>query len=496
LTGKQASSLPAKKGRTIWIIAVIALLAISGSYFYYSKVSSTRSTASNSSQAQTEVVRRGNLVVSASGTGTLVANSDATFGFDSSGQVTKLYVKVGDQVQAGQVLAQLDDTLLQMKYQEAQQALKELYSAKSIAEIQKEIATAQDTEASAKDWLEYLISPGVVEAEDNLAAAQQKLADAQAAADSNPSAIADQAVKKAQQLVEYYNDKLTGAWDYYRTTYSVENFGTYENIGSRRHPNQVLVTTIDPVTHEKVPEVNTSEDEIATARNNYAQAKETVSEGQAYLAILNSGVIPDNAVGEQITTLYEAQVAVQDAKDALDKTQLIAPISGTITFMDITIGEQGNTSSAVTISQLAQPYQLDAYIDQSDWNTAKVGNHVNVTFGLIPNETFPATVTLVYPELDTTAESPLVHILVQLDRSISQNLPAGTGASIEVIGGEANNAMLLPTNAVHRTSDGGFAVYIIQNGKRVEQSIEVGLQGTSYVEVKSGITAGTEVATK
>ncbi|HEX9333816.1 MAG TPA: efflux RND transporter periplasmic adaptor subunit, partial [Anaerolineales bacterium] len=331
---------------------------------------------------------------------------------------------------------------------------------------------------------------------DNLATAQQRLADAQATAKANPSDAADQAVKKAQQSVEYFNDQLTGAWHYYQTVYRVENFGTYENIGSRRHPNQVLVTTIDPVTGKKVPEVNTSDAEIAAARNNYAQAKETISEGQAYLDILNSGVIPDDAVGAKIKTLYEAQLAVQNAKSALDKTQLIAPISGTITSMDINIGAQGNTSSAVTISQLAQPYQLDAYIDEADWNTAKVGNKANVTFDIIPNETFPATVTLVYPELDTASESPLVHILVQLDRSISQDLPAGTGATLEVVGGEASNAMLLPTNAVHRTSDGGYAVYVIQNGKRVEQPVQVGLQGTSYVEVKSGLTPGTTVVTK
>ncbi len=214
------------------MIAVVAILAIAGGYFYYSKVSSTF-TASNGSQIQTAAVRRGDLVVSASGSGTLIANSDATFGFDINGQVTAVNVKVGDQVQAGQVLAQLDSTLLQMKYDEAEQALQELYSASSIAAIQKEIATAQDTEASAKDWLEYLISPGVVEAEDNLATAQQQLAEAQAAAKANPSDAANQAVKKAQQRVEYLSDKLTGAWNYYQTVYRVENFGTYENIGSR-----------------------------------------------------------------------------------------------------------------------------------------------------------------------------------------------------------------------------------------------------------------------
>src|SRR6266540_3007423 len=115
--------------KTIWIVAILSLIAVG--YVYYSKVYVATRSSVGSSTTQTTVAQRGNLVVSARGTGTLIANSDATFGFETSGQVTEVNVKVGDQVEAGQVLAQLDDTLLQMKYKEAQQALQELYSAAS-----------------------------------------------------------------------------------------------------------------------------------------------------------------------------------------------------------------------------------------------------------------------------------------------------------------------------------------------------------------------------
>jgi len=148
--------------KIIWIIAIVSILAAAG-YTYYSKIfSATRKTAS--SEVQTAIARRGDLIVSASGTGTLIANSDATFGFETSGQVTSVKVKVGDQVEAGQVLAELDPTLVQMNYVEAQQALQELYSAVSIASVEQEIATAQDTEYYAHEWLKYLLlNVGLVE---------------------------------------------------------------------------------------------------------------------------------------------------------------------------------------------------------------------------------------------------------------------------------------------------------------------------------------------
>jgi multidrug efflux pump subunit AcrA (membrane-fusion protein) len=271
------------------MIVIVGIVA--AGYTYYSKVySTTRKTTT--SEIQTAVARRGDLLESASGMGTLIANSDATFGFVTSGQVTNVNVKVGDQVEAGQVLAELDHTLLQMKYGEAQQALQELYSAASIAAAEQEIATAQDTEYYAHEWLKYLLSPEVVEAEENVAIAQQKLADAQAAAKTNPSESAKQTVKEKEQAIAFLTDKLTQAQTYYQNEYLPENFGVYENVGSRRHPKQALATYIDPKTGEELPEINApSADDIATARNNLAQAQETIKEGKEYLDVLKSGSI-------------------------------------------------------------------------------------------------------------------------------------------------------------------------------------------------------------
>jgi len=495
LTSKQGRSPSPQKKKIIWIAVPLTIIILASGYIYYTK--SVASQPVQGSQTRTAVVRRGDLTVSANGSGTLIAQADASFGFDTSGQVTKVNVKVGDQVEAGQVLAQLDDRLAQMKYDEAQRNLQELYSAASIATIQKEIATAQDTEESDKEWLAYLISPDVAEAEENLAIAQQKLKDAQAAANTSPSDTADKAVQDAEQSVNYLNEVLTQAWASYNKGYLLDTFGVYENIGSRRHPNEVLATTTDPISGKTVPEVNApSTDDLAIVRNNIAQAQETISEGQAYLDILNSGVIPDNAVGARITTLYNAQLALENAKTALDQTKLVAPISGTVTSLNLNVGEQAGTDSVITLSQLSQPYTLDVYLDAQDWSMAKVGNKVNVAFDLLPGKTYTGTITLVYPELKSDFESSVVHLVVQLDQAISQDLPVGTGATVSVIGGEANNVVLVPVGAVHNKGDGKYSVTVLQNGQQVEREITIGLKNDTYVEVKSGLEPREIVLTK
>lgn len=472
------------------------LAAILGVYAYYGRVILTTQNT-NSLRTQTTIAQRGDLILSAIGAGTLISQTDATFGFDVSGRVKQVYVKIGDQVKAGQVLAQLDDTLAQMDYAQAQQALHELHSAASIATVLQEIAAAEDTEFYAREWLEYLISPEVVEAEENLSIAERKLAEAQVEAKANPSDAISQVVAEKEAAVAFLKEELTQARVYYENQYLIENFGVYEQAGSRRHPKQVLVTYVDPVTGGEIPEINgPSAADIATARNNYIQAQQTVSEGKVYLEALNTGVIPEGATGEKLNNLYDAQLDVQHAQSALDATMLIAPISGTVAALDLNVGEQAGTSSVITISQLSQPYTVDAYLDEADWGMAKVGNKVNVTFDLLPEQTFPGTVTLVYPELSPSFESSLVHLVVQLDQSLSQNLPAGTGATVEVVGGEARGVILVPVGAIQKTESGGYVVHVIQNGQQVEQEVQLGLQGDSYAEIKSGLEAGEVVVTK
>ncbi len=496
MTPKSPNPSSVKNRKILWLVTAIIVFAAAAGYTYYSKASSAAQ-ATTRSQVQTTRAERGNLIVSASGSGTLAANSSATFGFQTSGQVKQVNVKVGDQIEAGQVLAQLDDTLAQMDYVEAQQALQELHSAASIAAVQKEIGTAQDTAYQAHVWLAYLFGEDYVTAEDNLILAQQDLAQAQAEAKASPSAAADQKVKEKQQAVTFLQEKLDQAWTYYENVYLPEKFGVYKNIGSRRHPKMVLETYIDPRTGQEVQKIDgPSIADVATARDNYAKAQETIREDQVYLEVLKTGVIPAGATGERLTTLYNAQAAVDKAKSALEATKLIAPISGTITSLTLSVGQQVDTSSVITISQLGQPYALDVYINEEDWSMAKAGNRVNVTFKLLPDKTFPGTVTLVYPVLDDSSQSSLIHLTVQLDQRISQDLPAGTGANAEVVGGESQGAVLIPVGAVHKTQDGKQTVTVLQNGQEVKREVEIGLQNDSYAEVKSGIEAGEIVVTK
>jgi len=125
----------------------------------------------------------------------------------------------------------------------------------------------------------------------------------------------------------------------------------------------------------------------------------------------------------------------------------------------------------------------------------QAGYEADITFDALPDQSFKGKVTVVYPALDTSSNSPLVHVTVKLTDSIASNLPVGATASVNVISGRASNAVLIPVEALHQTDPGKYAVFVSSNGKLRLHLIDVGLQDATYAEVKSGLQVGDVVTT-
>jgi multidrug efflux pump subunit AcrA (membrane-fusion protein) len=92
----------------LWITLGVLLLLIAAGYFSYDYLSTDSTEASEAPQLQTAVARMGDLTVFATGAGQVIPAKEVNLGFDESGTLDELLVKIGDQVQAGEVIARLE----------------------------------------------------------------------------------------------------------------------------------------------------------------------------------------------------------------------------------------------------------------------------------------------------------------------------------------------------------------------------------------------------
>jgi HlyD family secretion protein len=401
-------------------------------------------------------------------------------------------------VESGQVLAQLDDTVAKIELAEAQAAMNKLTSAAAIATARQTLAEAQSKFDLAKETLEYLISPEVLYWEEKVAEREQILADAQTAAQSDTSDDAKQNVSEAETSLKYAQDSLAYFQKVYEYEYLPKTFTQTKEKRTRRGGTTTITVKLrDEETGERYIVIYPpTEGEIDMARADYDLAKASIGEAQTYLDVLNGAEIPDGATGSNLVAYIQIKHTLETAEYNLKATKLIAPISGTITSLDLHVGDLVDGNSVTTISDIDQPYSLDAYLDAEDWGEVNVGYVAEVNFDILPDQVFSGTVTSVYPTLDTTSSSSaLVHITACLDETIPYELPSGSAASVDVIGGQAENAVLVPVEALHEIGDGQYTLFVKENGKLRLHVVEVGLQDLAHAEIISGLNVGDIVTT-
>lgn len=469
--------------RVIWIVVVVVVIA--GAAYYAFTRRTQRTTAATPTQTMyTTTVKQGDLVLYASGTGNLIAEQEASLGFGTSGIVNAVNVKLGDTVKSGDVLAELNSDEAETTYENARRTLMNMQSASAIATAENAVATAETDLSNAEDTLIYQISPQVWRAETALTNAETTLAEAQQAYSEDPSTENNQKVTDATSAVEKAQKTLKSAQYYYENTYVPQYFTVEEMDRATRKTTKYIAAPTDAA--------------IASARAEYGLAQATLDEAKNYAAALKGEDYPDDATGDSLTNFLQAKLALEQATETLNKMKIVAPFDGTITSLDITLGDTVDTSAVMTISDDSSAV-LDFYLDESDYANVGVGYEVEVTFDAIPDKTFKGKVTQVDPTLVDENGSKLVHgeaVLTAVSDLTKEKLMLGMNASVEVIGGRAEKATLVSVDALHEISDGEYGVFVVQNdGSLKFKTVEIGIMDTFNAEVKSGLNVGDVVST-
>jgi multidrug efflux pump subunit AcrA (membrane-fusion protein) len=138
------------------------------------------------------------------------------------------------------------------------------------------------------------------------------------------------------------------------------------------------------------------------------------------------------------------------------------------------------------------------YLDETDLDLIDVGYEVEVLFDAFPDQVFKGQVIRVDPVLVEMEGAPTIQALASLERGDNDSiwpLPSGLNASVEVIAGRAENALLVPVEALRELGPGQYAVMIMVGDEPQMRQVEVGLMDYAYAEIISGLEEGDQVST-
>ncbi len=461
--------LPSRK---ILIIIGLALLVVAGGVGYYAltKRNQTAVRPTNFQSFNTSTVRKGNISVSASGTGTLVANRQAKLSFSIDGNVESITVKVGDKVKKGQVLAKLEN----------------------LSTLSSEVTSTKLALVTAEQALQEL--------KDNAPAA---LGNAQLAVSTDKKNLSDAEARFIKEGQIRCYQKTTSA--YYDIYARLQN--KYDELNDGSVAGEYYLTVIVPAKDAALQAFNKYkycsgykpyEVDASQATLNLAKAQLQIDQTKLETLEKNNGIDPvELATAENKVAV--AQAAYDTAKTNLENATLVAPFDGTI----LTVaGLEGDhvTSETVFITEADDVHpQVEFVVDESDLLNVALNQSAEVVFDALENLTFKGTVTQVNPTLTSTNGYSTVKGIITLDMDNVSDAPTlfqGLTASVTLYKGQSEGTLLIPISALRDLGNKEYGVFTVEKDRSLKFNlVTIGLKDSTTAEILSGLEVGQTVST-
>lgn len=447
---KNNSSTPKRKSRTARttiIVFVVILLVAAGAYFIWPKPETVEATE----VLQTTKVRTGDLVITASGAGTVLPSAQVDLAFRTGGVVTELDVAVGSAVQRGQTLARLEGSV------QAEADFQALFTDAGLAQAELAAVNAQEAFDDATNDLKYLLGANAYYWDIQLKQAEETLAafNADAAASAEQKAAAQAAVDQALVKRDYFLDQ-----------------------------------NIKYLADEELHFVDNSD--IALYRSNLENAKTLLVDAQSALEIVKGG---PSALQSPLTTQGPEMARLEQIRLNAENTRLVSPFDGMVTRLDAVVGQSVGSSTILTVATTNQ-LLVRFYLDETDLGKAASGNRVTFTFDAYPDLPVDGEILNVEPALQTVDGTPVVVVWAKLTGESESIILSGMTVEVEVIAGEALDALIVPVQALRELAPGSYAVFLVDaNGQLTMTPVTVGLRDYANAEILSGLKVGDVVST-
>ncbi|MEN8241430.1 MAG: efflux RND transporter periplasmic adaptor subunit [Chloroflexota bacterium] len=436
--------------KRIIIIAVAAVIIIAA-FFGIRAFNQSKNAAAEG--LLTETAKIGSLEAFVGGTGTVHSNQNATLTWQTSGTVESVLAGLGDQVAAGDILAELYTSslsqaviLARADLVSAQDALEDFHDSfgpLAIALAEQKVANARDAVSDTEEELDGIYYTGT---DDEIEDAREAFWDAQDKLDQ----IADQFSETSYQYRQMYQ--------------------TYAS--ALAHYNYVSGNTVDDIKE-------------AQYQSAFDVAIQQLAEAEAEYNRLLTGPRADE--------IAAAEARVAAAQATLQLAWVEAPFAGTVTIADPLPGDQVTAGTmAFQIDDLTH-LLVDVEISEVDINRVAVGQQAELSFDAILAMEFAGEVVEVSPV--GTSVQGLVNFLVSVELTDPDELiKPGMTAAVNIRVEELEDVLLVPNRAV-RVVDGERVVYVLTDDGSIEMvKIELGANSDLHSEVIGGeLGAGDEI---
>jgi len=194
---------------------------------------------------------------------------------------------------------------------------------------------------------------------------------------------------------------------------------------------------------------------------------------------------------EKMETVSAKQIELETLrldklKSDLEKTEIVSPVAGTLTNMQIEAGGFVSSNQVLFTIEDFSELEVLTQISEYDISRIEIGQEVLVR-GQGNEEAFDGRVVKIAPDARVSsngqASETVVEVLVEISEK-TENFKPNFSAELQILTGSIDDALLVPYEAVYIKKGGEKLVYLIsEDNKLKEVEIKTGMEGDLLMEI-------------
>ena len=372
---------------------------------------------------------------------TLETQEDLNVKSTEAGTVTELLVEIGDEVTAGQELAQIldrDNMELEVPF------LKD--EAASISVGQRATVTLDSTFEELSGTVTKVSGADVV--------------------------------LTGNRIVRYVTIEVANPGALTETTAATASVGDYACVAGTNFSYKESVTITAPAAGDVV--------------DIYVHEGSEVGRNQVLMYIQSDDV--QDQVDNAYNSLRDAEIALETQENNYNIT---SPIQGTVVEKSFKAGDNVSSGSTLCTVYDLSYLTMTVYVDELDISSVAVGQSVTITADAVADRVYQGVVTTVSIKGTTSGGVTTYPVTIRIDET--DGLLPGMNVDYEITTAQANSVLRIPAAAVDR---GNRVLVVDENADGSDgapegyryQTVTTGITDGDWIEITDGLTEGDTIA--
>lgn len=273
-------------------------------------------------------------------------------------------------------------------------------------------------------------------------------------------------------------------------------------------------------------EANLKENEASFERSQKLFEKGVISRAEWDKAVSAYDIAKANKESAKYS-VQSAMASVSEAQDNLKRTSIYAPASGTISKLNVELGERVVGTVQMTGTEIMRVANLSSMevevdVNESDIVKVNINDRATIEVDAYPKKNFEGRVTNIANTANATASVEQVtnfKVKIHIDEASYQALLTGKKqgyspfrpgmtATVDILTTERNDVVTVPVSAIvmksikeiskdslikEKDDKRQEAVFVVKDGKALLKAVSTGIQDNTDIEILSGVEAGEQI---